>query len=72
MRHVQAYWLGRARYAAVHALQEELVRARIEGHVRDSLLLLEHDPVITLGRGAHVENVLLDEASRASLGVDLV
>jgi lipoyl(octanoyl) transferase len=67
---VDAYWLGRAPYAPVHALQESLVAARIKGDVPDTLLLLEHDPVITLGRGAKEENVLLDADARERLGID--
>jgi lipoyl(octanoyl) transferase len=67
---VKAYWLGRARYAAAHALQEALVAARIRGDVGDTLLLLEHDPVVTLGRGAKAEHVLLGERERALVGLD--
>jgi len=66
---VRAYWLGRAPYAGVHALQQALVAARIRKEIPDTLLLLEHEPVITLGRGAHTENVLFDEAKRAELGI---
>jgi lipoyl(octanoyl) transferase len=43
--------LGRTPYAEAHALQEELVAARLRGDVGDLLLLTEHDPVITVGRG---------------------
>jgi len=71
MRHVQSYWLGRVRYAAAHELQQELVRARIDGHVGDTLLLLEHEPVVTMGRGAKAEHVLFDDDKRAELGLDL-
>jgi lipoyl(octanoyl) transferase len=67
---MDAYWLGRAPYHATHLLQEELVAARIRGEVPDTLLLLEHDPVITLGRGAKEENVLVDADARARLGID--
>ncbi|MBL8859342.1 MAG: lipoyl(octanoyl) transferase LipB [Planctomycetes bacterium] len=42
--------LGRTRYEAAHALQEELLAARIDGRIGDQLLLTEHDPVVTLGR----------------------
>jgi lipoyl(octanoyl) transferase len=70
MRHVQSYWLGRVRYAAAHELQRELVRARLDGHIADSLLLLEHEPVVTMGRGAKAEHVLLDEGARAEIGLD--
>jgi lipoyl(octanoyl) transferase len=70
MRSVRAFWLGRAPYAAVHALQETLVLARVEGEIPDTLLLLEHDPVITLGRGAKAENVLFDADERREHGID--
>jgi lipoyl(octanoyl) transferase len=58
------------RYAEAHALQERLVEARVRGDIGDTLLLLEHDPVITLGRGAALANVLADAAVRKELGVD--
>ncbi len=44
--------LGRRDYRSVLALQEELHAKRVRGEIADTLLLLEHDPVITLGRGA--------------------
>jgi lipoyl(octanoyl) transferase len=69
-RNVTAHWLGRVRYGDAHRLQEQLVEARVRGEIGDTLLLLEHEPVITLGRGAQLQNVLADEAVRASLGVD--
>jgi lipoate-protein ligase B len=47
--------LGRTPYAEAHALQEELVAARLRGDVGDLLLLTEHDPVITVGRGRRPE-----------------
>lgn len=70
-RAIDARWLGRVRYAEAHALQERLVAARIAGAVGDTLLLLEHPPVITLGRSAESANVLLTEEQRQKLGVDL-
>jgi lipoate-protein ligase B len=42
--------LGRTQYNAAHALQEQLLGARVEGRIDDQLLLTEHDPVVTLGR----------------------
>lgn len=59
------------RYDAVHALQKELVEARQRGHVDDTLLLLEHDPVVTLGRAAKKEHVLLNDAELAACGITL-
>jgi lipoyl(octanoyl) transferase len=46
-----ARWLGRIGYAEALAIQEELVaRKRADASVEDELLLLEHDPVYTIGR----------------------
>jgi lipoyl(octanoyl) transferase len=50
MRSFTAHWLGRIGYGAAHALQERLLAARVAGTVGDTLLLLEHSPVVTLGR----------------------
>ena len=44
--------LGRTRYEDAHALQEAFVHARAENLVSDVLLLTEHEPVVTLGRGS--------------------
>lgn len=52
MRPLSIRRLGRTRYQDAHALQEELVRARIAGEVEDTLLLTEHERVVTLGRGS--------------------
>jgi lipoyl(octanoyl) transferase len=50
--------LGRIGYAAAERMQRQLVSRRQAGGIGDVLLLLEHDPVITLGRNARAENVL--------------
>ncbi|GAC1547958.1 MAG: lipoyl(octanoyl) transferase LipB [Polyangiales bacterium] len=70
-RCIQSYWLGRVRYSAAHALQKALVEARTDGLVGDSLLLLEHPAVVTMGRGSKPEHVLLDAAQRAACGLEL-
>jgi len=51
--------LGRVPYARGLEVQERLVLERQKGLIPDQLLLLEHDPVFTLGRNAQRENVLL-------------
>ncbi len=71
-RNLTGYWLGRRPYAAVHELMQALQAARQQGKVGDSVLLLEHEPVITLGRGAQDENVLMPETALKKMGVDVV
>ena len=71
-RQARAVWLGRRRYEPIHALQRRLVEARIRGDIGDVVLLLEHEPVITLGRGADSQNVLFSAEALAARGVDLV
>jgi lipoyl(octanoyl) transferase len=68
---ITAHWLGRIGYERAHAMQERLVKARVAGQIEDTILLLEHDPVITLGRGAKVGNVLATDAERRAQGVSL-
>jgi lipoyl(octanoyl) transferase len=52
MKPLRVVDLGRRRYGDVLALQRELCRARAEGaEPHDLLLLVEHEPVVTLGRG---------------------
>ncbi|MGH9467516.1 MAG: lipoyl(octanoyl) transferase LipB [Terriglobales bacterium] len=61
--------LGRISYAAAEDLQKALVRMRQADAIPDTLLLLEHDPVITLGRNAHAENVLQGSTALAARGI---
>ncbi len=63
--------LGRVEYPDGLVLQEQLARARRAGRVADTLLLLEHPPTITLGRGAKVANVLASDEELARRGVAL-
>jgi lipoyl(octanoyl) transferase len=49
--HLNARWLGRMEFAPALALQEELVtKKRADASLEDELLLLEHEPVFTIGR----------------------
>ncbi|APR87830.1 Octanoate-[acyl-carrier-protein]-protein-N-octanoyltransferase [Minicystis rosea] len=72
MRSARAVWLGRRRYEPIHALQKRLVEARQAKRIGDVILLLEHEPVITLGRAAEPGNVLHTPEVLAERGVDLV
>jgi lipoate-protein ligase B len=64
-------WLGRVPYAEALALQEARVEARRRGAAGDALLLLEHPPVITLGRRGHEANVLAPPAVLAARGIEV-
>ena len=64
--------LGRRSYREVWALQRELHSAVAEGREPDTWLVVEHDPVITLGRKAKTENVLAPRSLLDERGVDLV
>src|SRR5262249_47368831 len=63
--------LGRIRYAEGLDLQARLVAERQAGHIPDTLLLLEHEPVFTLGRNARRENVLFPEDELRRRGFDV-
>jgi len=53
-------------------MQRELVRRRQADEIPDTLLLLEHPPVITLGKNADRKNLLVSDAELARRGVELV
>jgi lipoyl(octanoyl) transferase len=63
--------LGRLRYADGLELQERLVAERQAGRIADTLLLLEHEPVFTLGRNARAEHVLLPADALRARGFDV-
>ena len=72
MKAARAVWLGRRRYDPIHALQRRLVEERADGGVGDVVLLVEHEPVITLGRSAEAANVLHSAEALRARGVDRV
>jgi lipoate-protein ligase B len=63
--------LGRVEYGRALELQHELWRLRVEDNIADTLVLVEHDPVITMGRSAKTSNLLVSEAELARRGVAL-
>lgn len=71
MRELRWAWLGRAPYLGVWGLQETLRRAVVEGE-SEVLLLLEHDPVFTLGRNATQDDVTASAEWLDARGIDVV
>jgi len=63
--------LGIVDYATGLRLQKRLVELRKDGRIDDVLLLLEHAPVITLGRNAKPANVIASPERRAERGVEV-
>src|SRR5580698_314187 len=68
---IQYLYLGRVDYAAALRLQEELVALRHQDRIPNTLLLLEHPPVLTLGRNADRANILASDQLLARRGVTL-
>jgi lipoyl(octanoyl) transferase len=66
---IQFLYLGRVAYDEGLRLQAELASLRFEGRIDNTLLLLEHPPVLTLGRNATRANILVSDELLASRGV---
>jgi lipoyl(octanoyl) transferase len=63
--------LGRVAYAEALALQRQLIELRYQERIGNTLLLLEHPPVLTLGRNTQRENVLASDELLARRGVEI-
>jgi len=63
--------LGLVPYSEGVDLQSQLVIQRRAGAIPDTLVLLQHPHVITLGTGTHEENILISPADRETRGVEL-
>ena len=69
---IAASWLGRVDYHEALALQKHLVAERADGTTGDRLLLLEHPPVLTLGRTADPSHVRAAPEFLAARGIEVV
>jgi lipoyl(octanoyl) transferase len=69
--HIHLLQLERVSYAEGLEIQARVVAARKAGLIGDTLLLLEHPPVITLGRNASRANILASDELLAARGVTL-
>jgi len=68
----RASWLGRTGYRQAWDLQAEMVSAMREGDEPDTLLLLEHPHVFTMGKAASADHVLWDERERELREVEVI
>ena len=64
-------WLGTVGYADALGVQQRALEERRAGRTPDRLLLLEHPPVITLGRNFRAENLRTPRAALAARGVEV-
>lgn len=71
MRPLEVIRLGRVRYGEGLELMEARLAARMRGEVPDTLYLLEHEPVLTLGRRAKRENILATPERLEALGIEV-
>jgi lipoyl(octanoyl) transferase len=63
--------LGRLDYAAALVLQQQVCALRQQENIGDVLLLVEHPPVLTLGRNAHRGHVVASDQLLARRGISL-
>jgi lipoate-protein ligase B len=71
MRALRVENLGRRRYGDVLDLQRRMAVERIAGDRPDTLLFVEHEPVVTLGRSTKEAHLLADPRLLAARGVEL-
>ena len=63
--------LGRVPYSEALTIQQQVIAARKQNLIADTLLLLEHPPVLTLGRNSHRDNVIVADEFLASRNIEL-
>ncbi|MDP7111337.1 MAG: hypothetical protein QGH45_05215, partial [Myxococcota bacterium] len=71
-REIHWEWLGRRPYADVHSLQLQLRDELLAGRGRPTLLMVEHEPVVTLGRRAGDDALIAPADLLAAQGIDVV
>ena len=64
--------LGLVDYQEAYSLQQQLLARRLRDEMGDTILLLEHNPVITLGRRAKRDNILVSPAILRSRGIKVL
>jgi len=70
--HIRACWLGSTPYRDAWDLQAEIVSAIRDERAPDTLLLLEHPHVFTMGKAASADHLLWDTDERSRRQVDVI
>ena len=65
-------WLSRMRYREAWDVQRARHAARFADEIADTLLLVEHEPVLTLGRHARDEHVIASPAELARRSIEVI
>lgn len=63
--------LGRCEYEKALAIQYDILKKRQEGNIEDTLILVEHPPVLTMGRLAKKANIVCSEQLLKSNGIKI-
>lgn len=71
MKKIQVVDLGTMEYGECLELQRDLRDKRIAGEIKDTLLLVEHTPVLTMGRRGQNDNVVVSEEFLKENGIDI-
>ena len=69
---LEVRWLGRLDYRKAWDLQHELVAQRAAAEIPDQLLLIEHEPVLTLGRQSDPAHIRATPDELAARGIDVI
>ncbi len=67
-----AHWLGQVEYREAYKMQTALSKSRLAGAIPDTILFLEHTPVITLGKTGNVENIRVSQEELAKRNIALL
>ncbi len=69
---LRVLFLGKCEYQRAWELQYELLEKRQRGEIEDTLIIVEHPPVITLGNKAKETNIIASKEYLQGQGIDLV
>lgn len=65
-------FLGKCEYREALAIQYKLLEKRQKGEIEDTLIIVEHPPVITLGNQAEKSNIIASEEYLTQQGIDII